>query len=80
MQSIDPSLVGGAVSSINYRGDAISSKAARNAAKSGLAVLNDLSLFEPFATTLNANPNGRFTQGWYVTGGQVVTMVPSFPS
>lgn len=51
MQSIDPSLVGGAVSSINYRGDAISSKAARNAAKSGLAVLNDLSLFEPFHGT-----------------------------
>ena len=33
-----------------------------------------LYLFEPFATTLHANPNGRFTQGWYVTGGQVVTM------
>ena len=51
VQSIDPSLVGGAVSSINYRGDAISPKAARNAAKSGLAVLNDLSLFEPFHGT-----------------------------
>ena len=51
LQSIDPSLVGGAVSSINYRGDAISPKAARNEAKSGLAVLNDLSLFEPFHGT-----------------------------
>ena len=39
------------MSSINYRGDAISPKAARNAAKSGLAVLNDLSLFEPFHGT-----------------------------
>lgn len=45
---IDPALIQGAVTSINYRGDAVAPAAAANGRRSGMAVINDLSLFEPF--------------------------------
>ena len=46
--NVDRALVDGGTTSINYRGDYISPKAAANAARAGLVVSNDLSLFEPF--------------------------------
>jgi hypothetical protein len=50
-ENIDRSIVDGHATSVNYRGDKISSEAKQNSIATGVQVWNDLSEFQPFHGT-----------------------------